>query len=82
MKKARASVSTTDEDGLRKRLGSNLSNNITEVLGTSSGNSPEKTDNSNISANIGGSASQFGGSLDKIPAHSTQDQPADEDEEL
>lgn len=77
MKKARASVSTTDEDGLRKRLGSNLANNISEILGG------EKTDSPTT---FGGSGSHFGGSINPTatPAQpiNTQQASQDEDEEL
>jgi hypothetical protein len=75
LKKARASVSTADEDGLRKRLGSNLANNISEVLGTSSSsNKPENTTDAGKNASLG---SHFGGSLNVPPQ-----QPEEEEEDL
>lgn len=81
MKKARASVSTTDEDGLRKRLGSNLANNISEVL------SGEKTESPTTTGTIfGGSGSHFGGNINTTATQAqpinTQQAPQDEDEEL
>jgi hypothetical protein len=73
LKKARASVSTADEDGLRKRLGSNLANNISELL------SSEKTE-------TGGTGSHFGGNINAAatPAQltNTQQAPQEEDDEL
>jgi hypothetical protein len=79
MKKARASVSTADEDGLRKRLGSNLTNNISELLGGDKTESPTTT-----GTTFGGTGSHFGGSISTpAPAQSINTQaPQDEDEEL
>ncbi|QGA12538.1 hypothetical protein EYB26_000182 [Talaromyces marneffei] len=81
LKKARASVSTADEDGLRKRLGSNLANNISELLGG------EKTETPTASGTtFGGTGSHFGGNINtKVsPAQPTnaQQAPQDDDEEL
>ncbi|OKL63215.1 hypothetical protein UA08_01312 [Talaromyces atroroseus] len=81
LKKARASVSTADENGLRKRLGSNLSNNISEVLKTSSGSDPENTD-AGKNASFGGSGSHFGGSVNVPPVESMHYQQPDEEEVL
>lgn len=80
LKKARASVSTADEDGLRKRLGSNLANNISEILGTSSSGTSDAADAANNNS-LGGTGSHFGGSLNKPPAQSMQDKLANEVQE-
>lgn len=81
LKKARASVSTADEDGLRKRLGSNLANNISELLSGEKTESPTTT-----GPTFGGTGSHFGGNINTTapPAQpiNTQQAPQDEDEEL
>ncbi|KUL91866.1 hypothetical protein ZTR_01414 [Talaromyces verruculosus] len=82
LKKARACVSTADEDGLRKRLGSNLANNISELLSGEKTESPTTT-----SPTFGGSGSHFGGNINTTappaqPTINTQQAPQDEDEEL
>ncbi|KAH8694931.1 hypothetical protein BGW36DRAFT_299428 [Talaromyces proteolyticus] len=77
LKKPRASVSTMDEDGLRKRLGSNLANNIGEVLGSSDTPNTE----SPAAGTVAGSGSHFGGSLNMSTPQTTQP-PAEEEEEL
>lgn len=81
LKKPRASVSTADENGLRKRLESNVSNNIGEVLGSAAtSQNPDSTAGGTTS---GGTASQFGSSLNSSSAPPVAQPPVqEEDEEL
>lgn len=72
LKKQRASVSGADEDGLLKRMGSGLTSNIGEVLGSSKvsdgGANPSAT-------------SAFGGSLGQ-PQPTQQPKQEEDEEEL
>lgn len=81
LKKPRASVSTADENGLRKRLESNVSNNIGEVLGSTA--TPQNPDSSAGGTTSGATANQFGGSLNasSVPPVA-QPQVQEEEEEL
>lgn len=88
LKKARPSVSMTDEDGLRRRLGSNLAHNI--LSGSGSGDKEAETAGSST---LGSTGSHFGAGLNSIappapPATAaaavvaTHQAPEYEDEEL
>lgn len=68
LKKPRASVSTADDDGPRQRLGSNLANNIGEVLGSTSTDRGEPKDTA-MGAATGsvGTGSHFGGNVNRSP---------------
>ncbi|GAD95568.1 conserved hypothetical protein [Paecilomyces variotii No. 5] len=72
LKKQRASVSGADEDAFRKRMGSGLTSNISEVLGAS-----ELAD-TGADVSIAGA---FGGSLGQQPQATQQPKQQEEDEE-
>lgn len=80
LKKPRASVSITDEDGLRKRLGSNLANNIGEVLGaTSADHTAPKDTEMGAATGSGSTGSHFGGSLNRSPPAPAQPHEGEDD---